>query len=73
MIKKIILRLIGVAVLAGAAYGGYRAVQGMQTREQVIATTKVRKGDRNGGAADIAAAKAIKADIADEFARYGLK
>jgi len=45
LVKKIILRLIGVGVLAGAAYGGYRAVQGMQTREQVIATTKVRKGD----------------------------
>ena len=34
---------------------------------------KARKGDRNGGTADIAAAKAIKSDIADEFARYGLK
>jgi tetratricopeptide (TPR) repeat protein len=34
---------------------------------------KIRKGDRNGGTADISAAKSIKADIADEFARYGLK
>jgi len=34
---------------------------------------KARKGDRNGGTADIATAKAIKSDIADEFARYGLK
>jgi tetratricopeptide (TPR) repeat protein len=34
---------------------------------------KARKGDRNGSTADIAAAKAIKSDIADEFARYGLK
>ena len=34
---------------------------------------KARKGDRNGGTAEIAAAKAVKSDIADEFARYGLK
>ena len=34
---------------------------------------KLRKGDKNGGAADINAAKSVKADIADEFARYGLK
>jgi hypothetical protein len=34
---------------------------------------KARKGDRNGGTANIATAKAIKSDIADEFARYGLK
>jgi tetratricopeptide (TPR) repeat protein len=33
---------------------------------------KTRKGDRNG-ATDLAAAKAIKSDIAEEFARYGLK
>jgi len=34
---------------------------------------KARKGDRAGGTADIAAAKAIKADIVEEFARYGLR
>jgi tetratricopeptide (TPR) repeat protein len=34
---------------------------------------KTRKGDRTGGAADMTAAKAIRGDIADEFARYGLK
>jgi hypothetical protein len=32
----------------------------------------LRKGDRRGSA-DIAAAKAIDADIATEFARYGVK
>ena len=32
---------------------------------------KLKKGDRHGGDADIAAAKAIRADIADDFARYG--
>jgi membrane associated rhomboid family serine protease len=33
---------------------------------------KLTKGDRAGGEADIAAAKAIQADIAEEFARYGV-
>jgi hypothetical protein len=33
---------------------------------------KLRKGDVAGSEADIAAAKAIRADIADEFARYGV-
>lgn len=32
-----------------------------------------RKGDAAGGAADIAAARAIKADIAEQMARYGLR
>ena len=35
-------------------------------------TAKLKKGDASGDA-DIAAAKAIKADIAEEFARYGVK
>jgi tetratricopeptide (TPR) repeat protein len=33
---------------------------------------KLKKGDAAGGEADIAAAKAIQADIAEEFARYGV-
>ena len=32
-----------------------------------------RKGDAEGGAADIAAAVKIKSDIARDMARYGLK
>jgi tetratricopeptide (TPR) repeat protein len=44
--------------LAGALYG--RGV------------ARLKKGDRRGSA-DMAAAKAIKADIAEEFARYGVK
>jgi membrane associated rhomboid family serine protease len=32
---------------------------------------KLKKGDAAGGEADIAAAKAIQVDIAEEFARYG--
>jgi tetratricopeptide (TPR) repeat protein len=35
--------------------------------------TKVRKGDTTGGNADIGRAKTIKADIAEEYAKYGIK
>jgi len=35
--------------------------------------TKLKKGDTTGGNADIASAKAIKSDIAEEYARYGIK
>ena len=34
---------------------------------------KLKKGDRTGSAADITAAKAIKANIDQEFARYGVR
>jgi hypothetical protein len=34
---------------------------------------KLRSGDRAGGEADIAAAKAIKVDIAEVYAGYGVK
>ncbi len=43
--KKFLIRLIIVAAIAGAAYGGYRAMQGIQSRQETIATTKVRQGD----------------------------
>ncbi len=43
--KKFIFRLVFLAVIAGAAYAGYRAIQGLQTHAQTIATTKVRRGD----------------------------
>ena len=39
----------------------------------VRGVAKVRKGDTAGGNADIARAKAIKTDIAEEYAGYGLK
>jgi len=39
----------------------------------VRGVTKLKKGDTAGGNADIASAKAIKADIADEYASYGIK
>ena len=34
---------------------------------------KIKKGDRNGGSADISSARSIKSDIADEFSRYGIR
>jgi hypothetical protein len=34
---------------------------------------KLRKGDASGGNSDIAAAKAIQANIDEEFARDGVK
>ena len=58
-IKDFDAALKGDPKLAGSLYGRGLA--------------KIRKGDRNGGNTDMAAAKAIKSDIADEFARYGLK
>ncbi|MGD0498893.1 MAG: efflux RND transporter periplasmic adaptor subunit [Bryobacteraceae bacterium] len=43
--KKAIFRIVGLAVLAGAVYGGYRyAKQGPQ-RASAIATAKVQRGD----------------------------
>ena len=58
-IKDYDAALKGDPKLAGSLYG--RGI------------AKIRKGDRNGGSADINAAKQIKSDIAEEFARYGLK
>ena len=34
---------------------------------------KLKKGDAAGGNADLAAAKAINATIADDFAHYGVR
>jgi lipoprotein NlpI len=34
---------------------------------------KLRKGDAAGGNVDIASTKAIKPDIAEEYAKYGIK
>lgn len=43
--KKIIIRLIILAVLAGGVYGGYTAFKAMPQRQEQVASTKVRKGD----------------------------
>jgi tetratricopeptide (TPR) repeat protein len=58
-IKDFDAALKGDPKLAGSLYGRGLA--------------KIRKGDRSGGNNDMAAAKAIKSDIAEEFSRYGLK
>src|ERR1700716_1227342 len=43
--KKVLIRLIILAVVAGAAWSGYRLFQAMPQRQQQVATTKVRRGD----------------------------
>ena len=39
----------------------------------VRGVAKLKKGDATGGNADIASAKAMKSDIAEEYATYGIK
>jgi len=43
--SKIIIRLVILAVVVGAAWAGYRFVQSMPERQQTIATAKVRQGE----------------------------
>lgn len=43
--KKILIRVLLLAVVAGAAWYGYRLFQSMPQRQQQVATTKVRRGD----------------------------
>jgi multidrug resistance efflux pump len=43
--KKIVTRLIIVAIVAGAIWGGYKLFQQMPQRQQQVATTRVRQGD----------------------------
>lgn len=43
--KKLIIRLLVVAVVAAAGWYGYRFVQQMPQRQQQVATTSVRQGD----------------------------
>jgi HlyD family secretion protein len=43
--KKVIYRLIVLAILAGAGWGGYRFYKQMPTRLDSIPVTKVQKGD----------------------------
>jgi HlyD family secretion protein len=45
LIKKIFIRLIILAIVGGAGYGGWRLFQSMPQRQAQIATTKVRKSD----------------------------
>lgn len=43
--KKVVFRLILIAVVLGAGYGVYHFFQGMSARQQSLPTTKVRRGD----------------------------
>src|SRR5215467_3699083 len=43
--KKVIFRLIGLAILAGAGYGGYRFFKQLPERQEQTPTTKVQRGD----------------------------
>src|SRR5689334_11920224 len=44
-IKKVIYRLVGVAVLAGAGWGGYKYYRSLPDTKEGIPTTKVQKSD----------------------------
>src|SRR5215472_14945603 len=43
--KKVIFRLFGLLVVAGAGYGGYRYVKSLPERTSQIPSAKVQKGD----------------------------
>src|SRR3954452_20471850 len=43
--KKILIRIVILAVVVGGAWYGYHLFQSMPQRQQQIATTKVRRGD----------------------------
>src|SRR5258708_23023936 len=43
--KKAIFRLIGLAILAGAGWGGYSYYKSLPDRQETVPTTKVQKSD----------------------------
>ena len=43
--KKIIIRVLLVLVVLGAAYGGYRYFERLPQKQLSVATAKVRRGD----------------------------
>src|SRR5574340_438454 len=43
--KKLLIRVIGIAIVAGAAWYGYRFFKSLPERQDHIATTRVRRGD----------------------------
>src|SRR5690606_34215566 len=45
MMKKIVIRLFILAVIAGAGYGAWALFQAMPQRQAQVATAQVRKGD----------------------------
>jgi multidrug resistance efflux pump len=45
MVKKVIFRLFGLAILVGLGYSGYRFFQQLPERQEQIATAKVQRSD----------------------------
>ena len=45
MFKKVLFRLLGLAILVGLGYGGYRFFQQLPERQDQIATAKVQRSD----------------------------
>jgi hypothetical protein len=45
MLKKVIIRFLGLAILVGLGYGGYRFFQQLPERQEQIATAKVQRSD----------------------------
>ena len=45
MFKKVIFRLLGLAILVGLGYGGYRFFKQLPERQEQVATAKVQRGD----------------------------
>ncbi len=43
--KKVIIRILGLAILVAAGYGGYRYYKQMPQRQEQVATAKVQRGD----------------------------
>src|SRR5579885_1686065 len=43
--KKVIVRLFGLVILAGAGWGAYRFFKQLPERQETIPTTKVQRGD----------------------------
>jgi hypothetical protein len=45
MFKKVVFRLLGLAILVGLGYGGYRFFKQLPERQEQVATAKVQRGD----------------------------
>src|SRR5215472_15058492 len=43
--KKVIFRLLGLAILAGAGWGGYTYYKSLPDKQETVPVTKVQKGD----------------------------
>ncbi len=45
MYKKVLIRLLGLAILVGLGYSGYRFFKQLPERQEQVATAKVQRGD----------------------------